>query len=213
MIGSCGFGIECNSFKQSNTDFEYYGKKVFQSSFAQGMKAVIGFVAPSILDAFKISIIARDVNHFFIDLIQKTIEYREKHNVFRKDFVHLLIQLKNNVVIQENEDGKLKNESGSGEEDDGFKSLSVQELAAQSFIFFLAGYETSSTTISFCLFELAMNQDVQEKLREEVNKVLEEYNGETSYEAISKMTYMDKCVSGLYLFHQHHKYSLTPRRL
>lgn len=197
MIGSCGFGIECNSFKQSNTDFEYYGKKVFQSSFAQGIKAVIGFVAPSILNAFKISIIAKDVNHFFIDLIQKTIEYREKHNVFRKDFVHLLIQLKNNVAIQENEDGKLKNEE---EDDDGFKSLSVQELAAQSFIFFLAGYETSSTTISFCLFELAMNQEIQEKLREEVERVLNESDGEISYEAISEMSYMDKCVNGEYSF-------------
>lgn len=158
------------------------------------MKAVIGFVAPSILDLFKVSIIARDVNQFFITLVQKTIEYREKHNIFRKDFVHLLIQLKNNVVIQEHEDGSFKNERA--DEDQG---LSVQELAAQSFIFFLAGYETSSTTISFCLFELSLSIDIQDKLREEINNVLEEHGGKITYEAINDMPYMDKCVNGVYL--------------
>jgi len=69
-------------------------------------------------------------------------------------------------------------------------------LAAQAFVFFLAGFETSSTTMTFCLYELAINPDIQEDLRNEIDTVLEKHDGNISYEAIQAMTYLDKVVAG-----------------
>lgn len=67
--------------------------------------------------------------------MRETIEHREKNSVIRNDFMQLLIQLKNH--------GKLEGESIE------VGKLSINEIAAQSFIFFAAGYETSSTAMSF----------------------------------------------------------------
>jgi cytochrome P450 family 6 len=74
--------------------------------------------------------------------------------------------------------------------------LSMNSLAAQAFVFFLAGYETSSTTMTFCMYELSLHQDIQERVRKEIDVVLKKHDGKITYEAIQEMEYLDKVVSG-----------------
>lgn len=74
--------------------------------------------------------------------------------------------------------------------------MTMDELAAQVFIFFIGGFETSSTTMSFCLYELALNPDIQRRVQDEIDNVLQKHDGEITYEAIQQMEYLDKTVAG-----------------
>lgn len=79
----------------------------------------------------------------------------------------------------------------------------MNEIAAQCFIFFTAGFETSSTTINFCLYELANNPDIQDRLRNEIEDVVAKDGGELKYDTLLGMNYLDRVVSGKYRsFHQ-----------
>jgi cytochrome P450 family 6 len=69
-------------------------------------------------------------------------------------------------------------------------------LASQAFIFFAAGFETSSSALSFCLHELALNPEVQERLRNEIDSTLEKYEGNITYDGIQSMSYIDKVLAG-----------------
>jgi len=69
-------------------------------------------------------------------------------------------------------------------------------IAAQAFVFFVAGFETSSATMTFCLYQLARNPDIQERVQNEIDTVLQKHDGNITYEAISEMGYLDKVVSG-----------------
>ena len=80
-----------------------------------------------------------------------------------------------------------------------FASLSevtMDVAAAQAFFFFIAGFETTSTTMAFCLYEMARNPDIQQRVRNEIDTVLEGHGGNITYEAISEMEYLDMIVSG-----------------
>ena len=50
--------------------------------------------------------------------------------------------------------------------------LTKDEILAQCLFFFLAGFETTGTTLGFALYYLAMNPEVQEKAQTEVDQVL-----------------------------------------
>ena len=62
------------------------------------------------------------------------------------------------------------------------EGLETGEIVADSVGFMLAGYETTSTTLTFATYLLAANADVQERLANEIHEYFEEnpvsYSGE-----------------------------------
>lgn len=69
-------------------------------------------------------------------------------------------------------------------------------MAANAFVFFLAGFETTASTMAYCLLELAANLEIQEKMRQEVLDTLAENDGNLTYDVIKNMPYMEKVISG-----------------
>lgn len=67
-------------------------------------------------------------------------------------------------------------------------------MIAQCFVFFVAGFETSSGTLTFALYEVAKNGKVQDKLFNEIDSVLQ--GNELNYERLQTMSYLDQVVSG-----------------
>lgn len=192
IIGSCVFGLECNSLKNPKTEFRIYGDQFIKSSLSNALIIVAGFVMPSILKFFKIRTTDKESTDFFVNVLEKNIKYREENNIHRKDFMDLFIRLKNNENITDDalvvDSMFTENSSNDG--------VTFLQLAAQAFVFFIAGYETSSTTSAVCLTELARNQEVQDKLRKEINDVLKKHNNELTYEAMMDMKYLDQVLNG-----------------
>jgi len=67
---------------------------------------------------------------------------------------------------------------------------------AQALIFLAAGYETSASTLSFALYELALHPEIQQSVRAEILQVLSEHNGKLTYDGIQGLSYLDSVVSG-----------------
>jgi cytochrome P450 family 6 len=67
---------------------------------------------------------------------------------------------------------------------------------AQALAFLLGGYETSATTLSFALYELALHPEIQQRLRAEILQVLSKHDGKLTYDGMQDMSYLDRIVSG-----------------
>lgn len=192
VIGSCVFGLECNSLKNPNAEFRIYGDEFLISTLANTAGSIAGFIMPSLLQFFNFQPTKQNVIDFFLRVLKENIKYREEHNIHRNDFMDMFIKLKNNESI---EDGTSPNDSKSINTGSD-KGVTFTELAAQAFVFFVAGYEPSSTLGAVCVFELAKNLDIQDNVRKEIKDVLKRHNNELSYEAIMEMKYLDQVISG-----------------
>ncbi|CAB0038375.1 unnamed protein product [Trichogramma brassicae] len=81
-------------------------------------------------------------------------------------------------------------ESVNAREKSGFDG---DQLLAQSAIFFVAGLETSSITMTFTLMELARHPEIQEKIRQEIRDKIGK--AALTYDMISQMSYLQQVVS------------------
>jgi len=67
---------------------------------------------------------------------------------------------------------------------------------AQALTFLIAGYESSASTLTFALYELALHPEIQHSLRAEIKEVLSKHDGKLTYDGMQDMSYMDRVVSG-----------------
>ncbi|XP_044760949.1 uncharacterized protein LOC123318402 [Coccinella septempunctata] len=192
VICSTAFGLEVNSIQNPNSDLRKVGTRFFDDTGYEALRNLISFIIPRrLLLKMRFKLIKPDITEYFMNLVKNTIDYREKNNIQRKDFIQLLIQLKNTGKVMDTGEGVRAETSAEKRMD---MHLTVEEMAAQIFVFYLAGFETSSTTSTFALLELALHQDVQDKAREEVRRVLKKHNGEMTYEACMEMNYLNQVI-------------------
>ncbi|KAI1288441.1 Cytochrome P450 3A6 [Halotydeus destructor] len=86
---------------------------------------------------------------------------------------------------------KSSNSLKQGLGDKGLK-MTDEEIVANSVLFFEAGFETTSTMLAFVTHILVNHQDIQDKVREEINQLYDR-QGRFDYNTVTELKYMD-CV-------------------
>ncbi|XP_018404187.1 PREDICTED: cytochrome P450 9e2-like [Cyphomyrmex costatus] len=175
VIASCAFGIDVDSMRNPENDFYIFGKKATNFDTIALIKILMYQHMPSLIRLLNIKLIDDRTNAFFVNLVADTIRIREEKGITRPDMIQLLM------------DSRGKREPG--------RELTILNMTSQAFIFFVAGFETSSTLMSFAAHEIAVNPDIQEKLQNEIDKILENTNGQPSYEAINGMKYLNAVIN------------------
>lgn len=93
---------------------------------------------------------------------------------------------------------KLKNQGFVDNEKvdiDESSKLTMNEIVAQAFVFFIAAFETSSSTMALCLYELAKNQHVQRKVQNEIDELIATRKAnEVNFDLMMKLKYLESCI-------------------
>ncbi|XP_049855705.1 cytochrome P450 6k1-like [Schistocerca gregaria] len=186
-IVSVGFGLSSDSQRNPNSVFRDWSSKAFATGLLSSLSVRLNFMSPRLASLLRIKGSFKEASIPFRKMIADNVEYREKNNVTRNDFFNLLMQIKNKGFV----DGD-KPQIGKNTERIDFP---LEDLAAECLGFFAGGFETSASTISYSLYELALHEDIQSNLQLEIDSVLQRYDGNITYDGIAEMSYLDKVVS------------------
>uniref|UniRef100_A0A2H8TW02 Cytochrome P450 6a2 n=1 Tax=Melanaphis sacchari TaxID=742174 RepID=A0A2H8TW02_9HEMI len=179
-IGRCAFGLDLNTLSDPDSEFRRTGREVLMPRFRSTLLNLIRLLGfGRLLDVFRIRGMPSYIYDFFDNLLETTIEQHKHDENARNDFIALLVKLKDEEKLKENEQ----------------KLFTDDILAANAFVFFIAGFETTASTISYCLYELAMNPEIQVKLREKIKQTLDANDGKLSYDTLKDMKYLDMVIN------------------
>ncbi|CAK1580736.1 unnamed protein product [Parnassius mnemosyne] len=185
FIGACGFGLQTDSLNDENSAFRQLGAKMFAPT---AMQLIIGMLKLMFPETFKYAKTQGEVETDIVALLKEIMKQRNYQPSGRNDFIDLLLECKAK--------GTIVGESIEHFKPDGTPEIAKLELddllmAAQVFVFFAAGFETSSSATSYTLLQFAYNPGVQKKVQSEIDRVLAKHNNKLSYEAIKEMTYLE----------------------
>lgn len=109
VISSCAFGLESNTIENPNSEFRQEGKKMFQKPRApRKLQQRFAFLLPRIYRLLRLPLCTNVSDDFFKKIISDTVEYRETNGVVRNDFIDLLIKIKHNKSLSDDD----KSETG-----------------------------------------------------------------------------------------------------
>lgn len=185
FIGACGFGLDADSLNEEDSAFRRLGTKIFKPNFKDILVLLMKSAFPSIGRHFNI---LQRIEYDMLHLTKQILEQRNYEPAGKNDFVDLLLECrKKGLIVGES----IERRKPDGTPDTATLELDDIIMAAQIFVFFAAGFETSSSATSFTLHQLAHNPEVQKKVQEEIDRVLAKYNNKLSYDAVKEMTYLD----------------------
>ena len=173
VILANAFGVDADVQTGETTKLLKKAKALFEIPFVARRMAAMPF---GNLFFQLISYLYGNQPTYLGDVVKEIIKTRRQQGLTgRKDLLYLMM---------------VANEETTTE---GFSRLSDDEIVAQAVLFLLAGYETSSNTLAFTLYHLAVNPNIQEKLRTEIKEAMESNAKKYLLDVAQNIEYLD-CV-------------------
>ncbi|XP_051573321.1 cytochrome P450 3A30-like [Myxocyprinus asiaticus] len=185
VVTSSSFSIDIDSINNTDDPFVANIKKFFKFNLFSPLLLLLTLFpsAAKPLGKIGISVFSRSSVDYFYSILRKIKDEHSKESNGRVDFLQLMIQ-------SQIADTQAENTTN----DQPLKGLTDHEILSQSFIFILGGYETTSTTLTFLLYNLATNPDCLQKLVEEIDANFP-HNTPVTYDALMKMDYLEMAIN------------------
>lgn len=200
VIARCAFGTKLDSQADTTHEFVKASQETFKMDFSPTQ--LISMLFPGLLESLNISVNTSMRYTYFRELFLQIMDERKEHNRRIEDFLQLMIEAKEGrfaTVTASSADAESKLfDMGSEMKSDtksSSKALTEDEALAQCLVFFLAGQDTTSSTLAGAVYYLALNPTAQERLRKEADECFETHGPEPSMDVISKLKYLHCVVS------------------
>ncbi|XP_034154420.2 cytochrome P450 3A56-like [Pangasianodon hypophthalmus] len=184
VVTSASFSVEIDSINNPDDPFVVQLKKFLNINFFSPLILIITlfpFMVP-LLSKLGMTLFSKSAMDFFYSALKKIKDQHNTNEKRRVDFLQLMIQ------------SQISDEQAEKADDQPSKGLTDHEILSQSFTFILAGYEPTSTTLTYLLYNLTVNPDCMSKLVEEIDKTFP-LDAPVTYDALMKLEYLEMAIN------------------
>lgn len=164
-LSTFALGVNCNIY-ENEIVYERYMHYFDENRYPRWVRSLIASF-PDFFKKFPLVVTPSGMKDFYFKVVEDALKNRNPDG--NVDFIMQVF---------------LKMFSGN---------MTIQEIASLYASFIDATLTTSGSFICEALYEMALNPDMQDKLRKEINQQTEEL----TYETLKKYEYLEKVVSGL----------------
>lgn len=189
IIAKTGFGVDIDAQKDRDKNpFVINAKKLFDQSFLTAPLIILIFLFPKlgvlIAKLFKFNFFPRGVLEFFTKVVEQTIAARSNNEEKHTDLLQMMLSSQDNIDLNDDTNNTLVT---------GHKNkLNRDEILAQGILFFLAGYDTISSSLAMFFYCIAENSEHQEKIYEEIRQL--DLDKDVGYEVLSELPHLNMCI-------------------
>ncbi|KFB51698.1 AGAP007480-PA-like protein [Anopheles sinensis] len=168
VVAGVAFGIDAESFTNPNAEFSKMGNALFTPTWQTAIRTHLALFAPGLSKLLRVPFVPAYVEKWFRKMVKQAIHQRK--NTIRQDlFQAMYDNLSDNGTIEVNEN----------------------HAVGHSVTFLTEGFETSSSLMSYLLFQLAVNPTIQDRVVDELRSVLKETEGTLTEPSLHKLVYME----------------------
>uniref|UniRef100_A0A8C4NP46 unspecific monooxygenase n=1 Tax=Dicentrarchus labrax TaxID=13489 RepID=A0A8C4NP46_DICLA len=179
VVTSTAFSVDLDSLNNPSDPFVTNIKKMLKFDLFSPLFLIslyflsfFPFMGP-VFEKMEFSFFPTYVTDFFYAALQKIKSNREtSKQKSRVDFLQLMIDSQKNNDL----------------------SLNDHEILSQAMIFIFAGYETSSSSLTFLAYNLATNPAVMKRLQQEIDSTFPN-KAPIEYQALMQMEYLDSVIN------------------
>ena len=186
-ISGTGFSIDTDALVDLDNPLIQHARSLFKIgsyiAYFYFLAALFPALSRPLFKAFNYGIFRPKDLQYFDSAVEQMIKERHQDRKRNTDFLQLLIDAEVDEAEPSAGDGTCS------------KHLNKEEIVAQCLLIYIAGFETTSNALQFILYLLAKHPQVQTKLTEEIDIMMDSLNNNClTYEDCNSLTYLNMVI-------------------
>nr|AXB26395.1 CYP332A24 [Yponomeuta padella] len=174
------FGLRMSALSGGDCPLWYITNNMVRFTFWRGLEFTLHFLVPVMARIMRLRFFSNKATEYARNMFWSVVnERKEKGQYEERDLVNRLLVMKENMTLPT----------------DGDPNLHDNLMLAQACVFVIGSVDTSSTTLSLCLHELAYHPEIQDEVIAEVERTHQETGKEVlEFEDLLGMKLLTACI-------------------